>query len=134
MKKANGNSAIKRVGFFVLVGFYLVAGLNHFVMPDFYYPLIPPFFHFIKPINFLSGMLEVSLAISLLFNASRRHAIDGIIILLLLFLPAHFYFIQKGGCLSPSLCVPEWVGWFRLIVIHPILIYWAFNYRNYKRK
>jgi hypothetical protein len=29
------------------------------------------------------------------------------------------------------MCFDPWVAWVRLIVIHPMLIYWAFVYRNY---
>jgi hypothetical protein len=25
------------------------------------------------------------------------------------------------------MCIPEWIGYFRLIVIHPLLMYWAWK-------
>jgi uncharacterized membrane protein len=100
-------------------------------MPEIYWPLIPPYLVYIKELNLLSGLAEVILAIGLLFRASRKWSIYGIIALLIAFLPAHIHFIQMGSCISNSLCFDPWVAWVRLIVIHPILIYWAFIYRNY---
>ena len=37
---------VRKISFYLLVGFYLFAGINHFLDPDFYYPLIPPYFKF----------------------------------------------------------------------------------------
>ena len=40
------------------------------------------------------------------------------------------YFININSCIPKGLCVPQWVGWVRLIVIHPILIAWAWWVRK----
>lgn len=110
----------------LLVIAYFAAGLNHFRMPAFYYPLIPDYLGNKELLNALSGIAEMVLAIGLVFTKSRRWAAWGIIALLIAFLPAHIWFIQKGGCLDPNgLCVPVWVAWVRLLVIHPLLILWA---------
>ena len=106
--------------------FYLAAGVNHFVSPDFYLSLIPPFFSKPELINYLSGIAEVLLGLGVLYFPTRKRASWGIVLLLLAFIPSHVYFIQIGGCVEEGLCVPEWIGWLRLIVVHPILIFWAF--------
>lgn len=126
-----GNLKIKRIGFYALIVFYLLAGINHFIMPAFYFPLIPPSFQFISEINLISGGTEIVLALGLCWSSSRKIAAAGIVLLLLAFLPSHLHFIDVGGCLSESLCVPLWVAWVRLIVIHPLLIIWAYRYRNF---
>jgi uncharacterized membrane protein len=107
--------------------FYLIAGFNHFLNPDFYLPLIPPFFEDKEQINMLSGVAEVLLAAGILFYPSRKYASYGIIIMLLAFVPSHVYFIQIGSCIEGGLCVSEWIGWMRLIVIHPPLLLWAWK-------
>ena len=43
--------------------FYVVAGLNHFVNPAFYLPLIPPYFPYHTLINVSSGVIEILLGI-----------------------------------------------------------------------
>lgn len=121
MKKFVQKSLIYSMGYF-----YLVAGVNHFVTPDFYIPLIPPFFTNPEWINILSGVAEVLLGLGVLYLPTRKRAAWGIFGLLLCFIPSHVYFIQIGSCIEGGLCAPEWVGWFRLLVVHPLLLFWAF--------
>lgn len=109
--------------------FYIMAGLNHFVSPDFYYPLIPDYLGFPKGINILSGGIELLFGVGLLVAKTRSLAVYGIILMLLAFIPSHVYFIQIGSCINEGLCVPEWVGWIRLILVHPLLIFWAWSNR-----
>ena len=113
--------------------FYLAAGINHFVSPEFYLSLIPPFFSYPELINYLSGIAEVMLGLGIMYFPTRKRAALGIMVLLLAFIPSHAYFIQIGSCVENGLCVPEWVGWIRLVMIHPLLIFWAFwVYKNPK--
>lgn len=106
--------------------FYMVAGANHFVNPGFYLPLIPDYFPFPGLINYVSGVLEVLVGLGVLFRKTRKRAALGIVFLLVLFIPSHVYLIQLGGCVADGLCVPLWVAWVRLIIIHPLLMYWAY--------
>jgi uncharacterized membrane protein len=77
-------------------------------------------------INFSSGVLEMILGAGVLYQKTRMIACYGIFTLLLLFIPSHIWFIQKGGCMSESLCVPVWVAWVRLLFVHPLLMYWVY--------
>lgn len=120
----------KKIGFYLLIAFYFLAGLNHFRDPQFYLGLIPPYFEYPEFINYASGIAEMSLALGLLIKP--KWAVYGIVIMLLAFIPSHVYFIQIGGCIPNGLCVPAWIGWARLLVIHPLLILWAWSYRGYK--
>jgi uncharacterized membrane protein len=106
--------------------FYFVAGINHFLTPDFYLPLIPPFFSDPQLINVLAGVAEILLGLGVLFYPTRKRSAFGILVLLACFIPSHVYFIQLGSCIPEGMCVPQWVGWIRLLFIHPVLIYWAF--------
>ncbi len=113
----------------VMALFYAAAGLNHFINPAFYLPLIPPYFLYHAFINMGTGVIEILLGILLIPALSRKWAAVGIIAMLIAFIPSHVYFIEVNSC-AGDLCVPNWVGWFRLVVIHPLLIYWAWNNRN----
>ena len=125
---------MRKILFYGLVAFYILAGINHFVSPEFYYALIPDFLPWKSLINTISGIAEIALGLSLL-NAKNRKTVSMLLIAMLVaFVPSHVYFIQLGSCIEGVLCVPAWVGWLRLIVIHPILIIWAwwagFRYRS----
>lgn len=119
---------LKRYSLFVLSGFYIFAGINHFLNPEFYLPLIPDYFSNAEFINVLAGLAEIILGIGLLIKKVRRLAIIGIVLMLLAFIPSHVYFIQKGSCIDGGLCVSNWIGWIRLVIIHPILIAWPLWY------
>ncbi len=121
---------LRQAGFYALVIFYILAGINHFYNPAFYLPLIPPYLPKPEWINIASGISEIILGACLLYRPSRKFAAYGILLMLLAFLPAHIWLIQKNGCVG-ALCVPAWVAWVRLLVVHPLLIYWAWSYRNY---
>lgn len=108
-----------------LVIFYLIAGVNHFLNPEFYYDLIPDYLPWKRQINSFSGVAEVGLALMIADKAWRKTASVLLIAMLLAFIPAHVYFIQIGSCVEGGLCVPDWVSWVRLVVIHPVLILWA---------
>lgn len=123
-----------KIGFIALVVFYVFAGMNHFINSDFYLPLIPDYFIYKSAINCVSGTLEVLLGLGLLYVPTRKYMVIGIILMLIAFIPSHWHFIKVGACLDHSICVPIWIAWVRLIVIHPLLILWAWKYRNFKWK
>ncbi len=103
-----------RLSLYTLSVFYFVAGVNHFINPEFYLALIPPYLPDYVLINVLSGVIEIGLAIAILLPRTRKVAAYLIIAMLIAFIPAHIYFIQIGGCVQDGLCAPEWVGWVRL--------------------
>ncbi len=125
-RKPTGTSLMHKLSRYGLAVFYVVAGVNHFINPEFYYDLIPAYFGYPTLINILSGIAELALGALIIPNATRKWATYGIIAMLIAFIPSHIYFVQIGSCVDGGLCVPEWVGWFRLVVIHPLLIYWAY--------
>ncbi|MCA0131852.1 DoxX family protein [Winogradskyella alexanderae] len=114
----------------ILVLFYLVAGINHFINPDFYLGLIPEYLPYHVLINFISGILEITFAIGVTIPQTRLLAVKSIVVLLILFIPSHIYFIKIGSCIESGLCVSPWIAWVRLVLIHPLLIYWAWVVRK----
>ena len=106
--------------------FFIIAGRYHFVNPEFYYPLIPDYLPYPIFINGASGILEIILGLGMLFKKYAEISSWGILVLLILFIPSHIYFIQIGSCVENGLCVPPWVAWVRLLLIHPVLMVWAY--------
>ncbi|WP_111684294.1 DoxX family protein [Winogradskyella tangerina] len=114
----------------ILVGFYVFAGAYHFINPEFYSDLIPDYLPYPLAINYLSGALEIVLGLGVAFPKTRLLAVKGLIILLILFIPSHVDFIIKGSCVESAFCVSPWIAWVRLLVIHPILMYWSWAVRK----
>lgn len=127
MLKQIGNLLESKGSVYLIFIFYFIAGINHFINPEFYIPLIPDYLPLKKEVNLISGLIEIALAIGLLLNPTRKIASFLTILMLLAFIPSHIYFIQIGSCIEGGLCVPEWIGWTRLIAIHPALLLWAWK-------
>ncbi len=103
---------------------YFFAGVNHFIKPEMYKKMIPPFIQFHSLINYATGFIEIGLAILLIIPRTRKFAGKAIIAMLIAFIPAHIYMIYTGWC-PEGKCVPAWVLWVRLLVLQPLLILWA---------
>lgn len=117
---------LQQILFFILIAFYIFAGYNHFASPSFYLPIIPPYLsNWANEINLLSGILEIILGILLIPKSTRPYAAKGIIILLILFIPSHIYFIQKGSFTLGAIEITPTLSWFRLLIGQPILVLWA---------
>lgn len=121
---------VKKISLYLQVVFYLYAGTNHFINPDFYAGLIPDYLPAHDAINAIAGVVEILFGIGLAIKQTRKWAAFGIIAMLIAFIPSHWYFIEIGGCIEGGLCAPVWVGWVRLVVVHPLLILWAWRHRK----
>ena len=118
---------LKRMSVVIFGSFYLFAGVNHFVNPSFYLPLIPESLPYPQAINSISGLIEIMLGAGSLMKRTRKISAVLIILMLVAFIPSHVYFIQIGSCVEAGLCVSPWIAGFRLFVIHPLLILWAYK-------
>jgi uncharacterized membrane protein len=105
--------------------FYLTAGLSHLIFSEFYLPLIPDGGLSREVLNCLAGYSEIGLGLMILIPRARCWASYGLIGMLMVYVIVHVRFVLNGGCFNGSLCLPSWVGWLRLLVIHPLLIIWA---------
>lgn len=121
---------VKKLSLWLQAAFYILGGINHFLNPEFYLDLIPRYLIYFDEINILAGIAEVVLGLGIIYKPTRQYAAIGIILMLIAFIPSHVYFIQIGGCLENGLCAPIWVGWVRLILIHPILMIWAWSIKK----
>ena len=121
---------LRKFSLLAMIAVYLLAGINHFIKPAMYYPIIPPYLPWPVTINIISGIAEILLAGMLVFKSTRRLAAIGIIIMLIAFIPAHVYMIQKGGCMSAAVCIPAWAAWLRLFPLQFLLMYWAWTNRK----
>ena len=112
-----------------MAAIYVLAGINHFVHPAFYVKIIPPYLGNAGLINYVAGMAELILGAGLLFERSRKIAALGVILMLFAFLPAHIFMLQQAPK-DPALSAPLWFLWVRLLLIQPLLIWWAWRVGN----
>ncbi len=118
---------IRNILFVILILFYLFAGVNHFVNPSFYLPIIPPYLSkWANQVNIISGAVEILLALLLIPKSTRFKASIGIITMLLAFIPSHIYFIQKGEFMLGTVLFDPLKSSIRLLIGQPLLILWAY--------
>jgi uncharacterized membrane protein len=101
---------------------YCLAGVNHFLSPAAYKNIMPLWLPYHYPLIYLSGAIEVVLAILLLVGATRRLAAWGLIILLLAVFPANIQMMFNYWQVDDARL---WVAILRL-PLQPLLIYWAY--------
>ncbi|MCU0393020.1 MAG: hypothetical protein MUE81_18070 [Thermoflexibacter sp.] len=120
---------LKKISLVLIVFFYGYAGINHFISPDIYLKMMPPFFPVPEALNYISGGAEVLLAILFCFPAYRKIASYTTIAMLISFFSVHFYHIYLGGLPEGLPAIPYWVLWFR-IFMQFVLIAWAWWHRE----
>ena len=74
----------------------------HFVNPDFYMKIMPPYLPLHLPLVYLSGFFEAGLGLLLLVPRFSRSAAWGIIALLIAVFPANIYVYQHQELLAAS--------------------------------
>ncbi|MEQ6168503.1 MauE/DoxX family redox-associated membrane protein [Ekhidna sp. MALMAid0563] len=113
---------IETISLWIMAILYIIAGINHFIMPRFYEKIIPPFLVNKTLINWLSGIAEIILGVLLLIPSYTSLAAWGIIALLLAVYPANIYHFMKGYRKKKMV----WVLALRL-PLQFVLIWWAYT-------
>ncbi len=70
---------------------FIFAGLNHFINPDFFLRIMPPYLPFHLFLVYLSGIFEIILGVLFLIPKFTRFAAWGLIALLIAVFPANIY-------------------------------------------
>jgi uncharacterized membrane protein len=116
----------KKALLYSFIALYAIAGILHFIMPETYLTAIPDWLGNKMMVNYAAGMVEISVALLAFYSKTRKIAGLLTIAMLLAFTISHVYFLQNGSC-AGELCIPSWIGWMRLLIIHPLLIFWAWK-------
>lgn len=120
-------SRIKLGLLWLMAIFYVVGGVMHFVDPQFYLPMMPPYLPLHLELVYLSGMAEIALGIAVLFPSVRVQAAWGIILLLIAVFPANLHIafnnVPIGGA-TEGLGALNWVR----LPFQAVFIAWAWWY------
>src|SRR5471030_279941 len=87
-------SKIKTISKYLLALFMVGAGSMHFIKPDFYLKIMPPYVPLHLELVYLSGFCEIALGVLLLIPRLSTFAAWGIIALLIAVFPANIYVYQ----------------------------------------
>jgi len=117
----------KRVLLFVMAAFYVVGGIQHFRVPDFYIPMMPPYLPWHAQLVFLSGVAEVLCGIGVLIPATRKYAAWATIALLIAVFPANIHVAVNNVPVFGATEGPGPIGFVRL-PFQLVLIAWAWWY------
>jgi uncharacterized membrane protein len=101
---------------------FVGAGVNHFLRPDFYVAIMPPYLPWHLELVYSSGVCEVGLGVLLLVRRWSVAAAWGLIALLVAVFPANLHMALNATAypaFSPALL------WFRL-PLQGVLIAWAY--------
>lgn len=115
------------IALYIMAVLYVLAGVYHFIKPQFYLKMMPPYIPAHKLMVALSGIAEIVLGIGLLFEPTRSWAAIGIILLLIAVFPANIYMLTEKIAGRKYKRIPLAVLWIRL-PLQMILIYWAYLY------
>jgi uncharacterized membrane protein len=112
---------LKHVMKWLLGLLFVAAGVNHFVHPDFYVKIMPPYLPWHHELVALSGIAEVVLGVLVLIPKTTAPAAWGLIALLCAVFPANLHMALNSE-LFPDLAPA--VLWARL-PLQGVLIAWA---------
>jgi uncharacterized membrane protein len=111
----------KTISLWLLAIFMIGAGVMHFVRPEFYLKILPPYLPWHRELVYLSGVAESGLGLLLLVPRYSRWAAWGLIALLIAVFPANVYVFQHQELLPD----PPLVHLLRL-PLQGVLILWAY--------
>jgi uncharacterized membrane protein len=118
-------STAQRIGVALAAIFYMVAGALHFLKPEPYLRIMPPYIPWHVAMVRVSGAFEILGGLGLLVPATRRAAAWGLVALLIAVFPANIYMathpIEAGAAsIAPVL------RWGRL-PLQLLLVWWLLS-------
>ena len=123
------NRPIYKIFLWVYALFYVLAGCNHFLSTTVYYGIMPKWLPAHGFLIYFSGVLEIVFGILLLIKKTRKLAAVLIILMLIAFIPAHIYMIQKAPFILGKILVTPFIAWARL-PFQLLFIVWAWYYHK----
>ena len=127
--KINKMHQIKTISKYVLAIFIVVAGTMHFVNPEFYLKIMPPYLPLHNELVLISGACEVLLGVLLLIPKCSRLAAWGIMALLIAVFPANVYLYQHQDIL-PALPIVHLLR----LPLQGVFILWAYWHAGLVKK
>jgi uncharacterized membrane protein len=113
---------LKTIFRWIMALFFVLAGSNHFISPQTYLEIMPPYFPWHWELVSVSGLAEIILGLAVLTPSLRRFAAWGLIALLVAIFPANIHMALNGFHF-----VANWILWARLPLQFLLMgwVYWT---------
>ncbi|WP_042221081.1 DoxX family protein [Oceanobacillus manasiensis] len=116
---------MKKIALYVFAILFILAGISHFVLEPFFTGAMPDWVPFRPAVVYISGVIEILLAIGLLYKPTRRKAGILIAIFLVLIFPVNIYMALEPEQYN----IPSFALWLRL-PLQFVLIWWVLKVRK----
>jgi uncharacterized membrane protein len=116
------NTWPKKIALIVLAVAYVAAGSNHFVNPDFFVAMMPPYLPAHLELVYLSGVFEVAGGIGVMIPRLRSLAGWGLVALLVAVFPANLHMALNPELFSDA----SPFALYSRLPIQLLLIAWAY--------
>lgn len=105
--------------------FYVLVGIKHFIDPNFFLAIVPPYLPYHLELVYISGLFEILFGVMILFPKYRYWGSVGLILLLIAVFPANIYLFQSVDAQKAIGATQEIATW-RLPVqgIFILVAYW----------
>jgi len=84
-------SKVKQISIWLIGIIFIIAGINHFLNPDFYTAIMPPYLPYHLELVYISGVFEILGGIGILIPRLQKWAGWGLILLLIAVFPANIH-------------------------------------------
>tara|TARA_B100000989_G_scaffold8638_1_gene5939 strand:- start:2663 stop:3037 length:375 start_codon:yes stop_codon:yes gene_type:complete len=108
--------------------FYVIVGIKHFIDPEYFLSIVPPYLPCHLELVYISGLFEVLFGLLILLPKYRYYGAIGLILLLVAVFPANIYLAQSKEA-QEAIGATQQIATWRL-PIQGVLIWIAFYIRK----
>jgi uncharacterized membrane protein len=127
----HGVTMLRTASLILLAVLFVLAGLNHFLHPETYLAMMPPYLPAPDVLNYISGAAEVAGGVGVLMPRLRRAAAWGLVALLVAVFPANIHMALHG---LAGTTIPAWMLWVRLPLQFVLMAWVAYACRLMPRR
>jgi len=114
--------AVRLIALVLLILFFIAAGINHFVHPNVYVRIVPPWLPAPALLVQISGVCEIVGGIGVLLPSTRRFSGIALIVLLVAVFPANVQMAQHPGLYADIAAAP---AFYIRLPLQLVLIAWV---------
>lgn len=115
----------RRRNLFLIAALFIFAGIMHFVIPDNYSDIMPPWLPYPRGMVYLSGLFEIAGGIGVLIPSLRKAAGIGLIALLIAVFPANVQMLASAISTGASALYITLL--FLRLPLQPLMIVWIYR-------
>ena len=108
--------------------FYVIVGIKHFIDPEYFLSIVPPYLPYHLELVYISGLFEILFGLLILFPKYRYYGAIGLILLLVAVFPANIYLAQSKEAQEAIGATQEIATW--RLPIQGVLIWIAYYIRR----